>query len=123
MTVHSVILLDKCTWKLNYGEYALDHTRPFSCGDEYRTSPLGVDISRPRLNWVLRSKVPIPANTIATVLIPVRNPADVRESGKPVVKSRGVRYARMEEGQTAVFEVGYGIYRFTSDGFEAIHSV
>lgn len=68
-------------------------------------------------NWQLEggkldSEVTIPANTIATILLPVADAASVTESGKPVSQAEGVKFLR-REGAYAVFEVGSGHYRFS----------
>ena len=69
--------------------------------------------------------VTIPANTTATVYVPAKDAASVTEAGlvrrspgeggKPVAKSEGVRFLRMESGR-AVFAVGGGRYSFVSGG-------
>jgi alpha-L-rhamnosidase len=66
-----------------------------------------VDASR------LQLEVTIPANTTATIYIPTKDEASVKESGKPAAKSKGVKFLRRENG-TAVFEAGSGSYSFTS---------
>jgi alpha-L-rhamnosidase len=60
-------------------------------------------------------EVTIPANTTATVYVPVasKNADGVTESGKPALKADGVKFLRMENG-AAVYEVGAGFYRFGS---------
>jgi len=90
-------------------------------------------------------EVTIPANTTATVYVPINNAAQVTESGKPVVKAVGVKFLRREnndaagvtesgkfaakavgvkflrmENNTAVYAIGSGSYRFQSDLPEAI---
>jgi alpha-L-rhamnosidase len=57
--------------------------------------------------------VTIPANTTATVYVPARDAASLMESGRPASKATGVRFLR-SEGGAAVYEVGSGIYHFTS---------
>jgi alpha-L-rhamnosidase len=57
--------------------------------------------------------VRIPANTTATVFVPAKDAASVRESGKPITGAKGVAFLRMEDG-AAVFAVGSGSYRFTA---------
>ncbi len=55
----------------------------------------------------------VPVNTTATVYVPAKNAQVVRESGRKVRHSAGVRFSRMEKG-AAVYEVGSGNYAFTS---------
>jgi alpha-L-rhamnosidase len=86
----------------------------------YHDSPYGRIVS----NWKLEGQkltmeVTIPANTTATVYIPVNNADQVAESGKPAVKSVGVRFMQMENN-TAVYTVGSGSYRFQSTLAETI---
>ncbi|MBN2131764.1 MAG: glycoside hydrolase family 78 protein [Sedimentisphaerales bacterium] len=57
--------------------------------------------------------VTIPANTVATVYIPAADPADVKEGGEPAAETTAVRFLRQQDGE-AVFEIGSGRYRFTS---------
>ncbi len=53
----------------------------------------------------------IPPNTTATVYIPATVDKNVTESGKPVSSFDGIRFQRMDNGQT-VFQVAAGTYRF-----------
>lgn len=55
----------------------------------------------------------IPANTGATVYVPAKDPASVREGGQAVDRVDGVKFLRHEKDY-AVFEVGSGQYTFTS---------
>ena len=55
----------------------------------------------------------IPANTTATVSLPVVGDAAVLESGKPAAESAGVKFVR-KEADRAVFEIGSGNYSFVS---------
>jgi hypothetical protein len=57
--------------------------------------------------------VRIPANTTATVFVPAKSANDVKESGKSVTRSRGVKFLR-QESDRAVFAVESGAYEFTS---------
>jgi alpha-L-rhamnosidase len=61
----------------------------------------------------LELKVRIPANTSATVYVPVADPTVIKEGGKLATEATGVRFLRAEEGRT-VFGVGSGIYHFTA---------
>lgn len=58
--------------------------------------------------------VTVPANTVALICVPAKDPATVTESGKPADQSEGVKFLRVEGG-FAVCEVGSGSYQFTSD--------
>lgn len=55
----------------------------------------------------------IPANTTATVYLPAMSAATVTESGKALVKARGVKLLR-REGGCVVLAVTAGSYRFAS---------
>ena len=59
-------------------------------------------------------KLAIPANTTATVYLPVTNLKTMTESGRAVGKAPGVKLLRAEPG-VAVFAVGSGSYDFTSE--------
>ncbi len=61
----------------------------------------------------LQLNVTIPANTTATVHVPVRGARPVTESGQRADRAAGVTFLRMENG-AAVYEVGSGTYRFAS---------
>jgi alpha-L-rhamnosidase len=58
-------------------------------------------------------KITVPANTSATVYVPAKSVDSVTESGKPVIRSRGVQFLRIEDGR-AVFGVRAGDYQFVS---------
>jgi alpha-L-rhamnosidase len=55
----------------------------------------------------------IPANSSATIEIPHTRAETVMESGNPAGRADGVRFLR-QDGDTAVFEVGAGVYLFTA---------
>jgi len=57
-------------------------------------------------------RVTVPANSTATVHIPVEDPEQVTESGTACTKADGVALLGAENGET-LFEVGSGTYRFT----------
>jgi alpha-L-rhamnosidase len=59
----------------------------------------------------LKLGITVPANTTATVYVPARDGATVKESGRPVDSSTGVRFLRRENG-ASVFLVGSGRYSF-----------
>jgi len=73
-------------------------------------------------DWKIRDnrfelKISIPANTTATVFIPAKDPADIREGGMPADKADGVEFLRLEEGN-AVFAVESGDYNFLAMKFK-----
>lgn len=77
-------------------------------------SPYGrIGSSWTRTAGELCLEVSVPVNTTATVFVPYRGQPRVTESGQPVAQTPGVRFLRVE-GQTVVFEVGSGAYRFTA---------
>ena len=57
--------------------------------------------------------VTVPPNTTATIVVPTRDPASVKESGKPAASATGLKPAKAGTGEAA-FEVGSGTYRFTA---------
>ena len=57
--------------------------------------------------------ITIPANTTATVFVPVAGLDVVTESGKPAAQSEGITQLRSEPG-VVVYQVGSGDYLFTS---------
>jgi alpha-L-rhamnosidase len=61
----------------------------------------------------LELSVTIPANTTATIYVPVADPASIKVGGKAAAEAEGARLLRVEEGRT-LFEVGSGIYHFTA---------
>ena len=63
-----------------------------------------------RFEWA----VAIPANTSATVYIPVQGDAAITESGTPADRAAGLRALRGEAGYR-VFEVEAGTYQFATD--------
>ena len=54
----------------------------------------------------------IPANTTATVSLPIANQDQVCENGKPMALAEGVKFLRVEPGR-CVLEAGSGSYRFS----------
>ncbi len=58
-------------------------------------------------------RVTIPPNTTATVFVPAKQADSVTEGGKPVSKSKEVKFVRMDK-DAAVFEIGSGNYQFES---------
>ena len=59
-------------------------------------------------------RLEIPANTTATIYLPVTNIKSVTEGGLAVNKSADVKFLRQEKGW-GVFETGSGTYQFTSE--------
>jgi alpha-L-rhamnosidase len=66
-----------------------------------------------RANGALQLNVTIPANTSATVYVPLLSGKDVTEGGKPLSASSGIKFLR-KEGKFSVLAVEPGSYRFTS---------
>ena len=62
---------------------------------------------------LLNLTVTVPPNTTATIVVPTRDPASVKESGKPAGGAPGLKPAKNGNGEAA-FEVGSGTYRFTA---------
>jgi alpha-L-rhamnosidase len=62
----------------------------------------------------LTLEVMVPANTTATVIMPARDVANIRESGKALSKAEGVKFVKLENGN-AVLAVGSGKYQFVSE--------
>jgi alpha-L-rhamnosidase len=58
-----------------------------------------------------RLSVQIPCNTTASVYIPARDPAEIKESGKPLKKETEIHWSRTGEG--LVLDIGSGIYEFS----------
>ena len=55
----------------------------------------------------------VPANTRATVYVPIRQPETIRESGRPADQAPNVKFLRTE-ANAAVYKVGSGSYHFSS---------
>jgi alpha-L-rhamnosidase len=58
--------------------------------------------------------VTIPTNTVATVYIPTKDAASVREGFNAATKASGVTFVE-QQGNTAVFKLGSGHYKFKSE--------
>ena len=58
--------------------------------------------------------ITIPANTTATIYVPVAAAGAVTESGLPAASALGAKFLRMETG-AAVYEVGSGAWEFASE--------
>src|SRR5699024_7830792 len=61
-------------------------------------------------NW----EVEVPVNTTAIISIPAKSSKAVKEAGKQASSANGVKFIKMEDGR-AVFEIGSGQYKFTSN--------
>jgi alpha-L-rhamnosidase len=57
-------------------------------------------------------KCRIPANTTATVFVPVKSTNSITESGRPAQEATGVKFLR-QEANHAVYSVGSGEYHFS----------
>jgi alpha-L-rhamnosidase len=76
--------------------------------------PVEVGWRRPATpNGLLELDVTVPANTTATILVPARSVASVREGGRSLRRRAGVSSAVIDGAYVAV-TVGSGTYRFTS---------
>jgi alpha-L-rhamnosidase len=62
-------------------------------------------------NGTLMLSVSIPANTTATVCLPVADPSQVTEGGRPAAQSEGVRPLGASDGESR-FNIGAGEYHF-----------
>jgi alpha-L-rhamnosidase len=93
--------------------------KPMPVGDlkwakgSYKTISGTISVEWKRENETFELKLSIPANTSATVYIPATIEKEVTENGKPVTRSKGIKFQRMEEDR-AVYEVGSGEYYFES---------
>jgi len=54
----------------------------------------------------------VPANTTATVSLPISDVAQVKEGGKPVAQSAGVKFLKTD-GWRTIFLVPSGTYLFS----------
>ena len=62
-------------------------------------------------NGTLHLEITVPANTTATVRVPVTQADAVTESGKPAGKAEAVKFLRGDK-DAVVYEVGSGRYVF-----------
>ncbi|HTE16882.1 MAG TPA: family 78 glycoside hydrolase catalytic domain [Armatimonadota bacterium] len=76
------------------------------------TGPIAVRWKRDGRRFELETT--LPANTTATLYLPATGFAAITEGGKPLGKSEGARFERME-GDRAVLALGSGSYRFVSE--------
>jgi len=70
------------------------------------------DISSGEFIW----NITIPANAVAVIYVPAEKENDVEEDDYSASKAEGVKFLRMENGR-AVFEIGSGNYKFSSEHF------
>jgi alpha-L-rhamnosidase len=93
---------------------------PYPAGDltfvkASHPTPYGLIVSSwKRDGAVFTLDVTIPANTTATVWVPIAEGAKITESGRPAPTATGVKFLRAESG-AALFEVGSGAYSFRSE--------
>jgi len=93
--------------------------KPMPVGDlkwvkgSYETVSGLISVEWKRGNGTFELNLNIPANTSATVYVPAQTEKVVTESGNRVVKSKGIKFLRMEK-ERAVYEVGSGEYNFVS---------
>lgn len=71
-----------------------------------------------RLHWQVRDgrfdlDLIVPANVTARVLLPCRNPAEARESGRPLRRVKGLRLLG-HSGDRAELDLGSGTWRFSA---------
>lgn len=66
--------------------------------------------------------VTIPANTTATLYMPIADGYELKESGQPVSQCTDIEYLGIEDGK-AVCRLGSGSYRFTVDNATGVNNV
>lgn len=66
--------------------------------------------------------VTIPANTTATLYMPVAEGYELKESGQSITECADIEYLGVEDGR-AVCRLGSGSYRFTVDNATGIGAV
>ncbi len=71
------------------------------------------EIDKSEFKWDLT----IPANTTATVYIPTKNIANIKESGNPIDKIENIEFVETQNEKT-VFTVGSGYYRFSVSNYK-----
>ncbi|MGH8024175.1 MAG: alpha-L-rhamnosidase C-terminal domain-containing protein, partial [Limisphaerales bacterium] len=77
-------------------------------------SPYGLIVSDWRRNGTnFHWRITVPVNATASVYVPASSPGHVYERGAPAARNPFVKFLRMD-GDYAVFNVGSGTYRFTS---------
>lgn len=79
---------------------------------------MGEIVSNWKVQNGLRMDITIPPNSTAIVYVPASAIGQVKEGGRPVAQSVGVRVLKLENGR-AVLAVASGTYRFTSSGVGA----
>jgi hypothetical protein len=58
-------------------------------------------------------RVSVPPNTTGTLYVLTKNPDSIKEGGRPLLKTSGVRHLRDEKGRS-VLEIQPGQYSFES---------
>jgi alpha-L-rhamnosidase len=76
------------------------------------------DYGRINSGWKMENKkliyaATVPANTTATLYLPAVDIKTIKEGGKLVVNSKGIRFIRFQKGK-AVYELQSGSYEFTA---------
>jgi alpha-L-rhamnosidase len=76
------------------------------------------DYGRISSSWKMEHKkliyaATVPANTTATLYLPAVDIKTIKEGGKPVANSKGIRFIRFQKGK-AVYELQSGSYEFTA---------
>ncbi|MCX7045756.1 MAG: family 78 glycoside hydrolase catalytic domain [Candidatus Sumerlaeota bacterium] len=64
-------------------------------------------------NGQLSLNASIPPNASATIYVPAKDASSVKESGKPVSESKGVKFLKMDAG-AAIYEIASGSYSFSA---------
>lgn len=65
-------------------------------------------------NGILTYEATVPGNTTATLSLPTSSEISIKENGKPVKKAKGIKFLKYENGK-AIYELGSGSYKFTSE--------
>jgi alpha-L-rhamnosidase len=98
-------------------KHILLHPRPVGDLTELEAthlSPYGKIESAWRIeNGEFRLNVSVPPNTTATVFIPAKDAAHVREGGKPATEADGVKFLRLRD-QNACYRIESGNYSFVA---------
>jgi alpha-L-rhamnosidase len=65
-------------------------------------------------NGLFTYEATVPANTTATLYLPALSEKSIKENGKAVKNAKGIKLLKYENGK-ALFEIGSGSYKFTSE--------
>ena len=91
-----------------------DPTGALTSAEGYYDSPHGrIGSAWSLAAGTLTYRASVPANTSATLYLPAAAPESVKEGGKPLSQSKGLRVVRAEKGRT-VLELKSGDYEFSS---------